>query len=209
MSTLPAAIGLSHLSVYDDSGSPHMHVTCSEAYVVTGGAGSVQTLGPDGFREEPLAPRDVVWFEPGIIHRLVNGGGLELVVVMQNSGLPEAGDAVFTFPPAILADPDEYARRARIGSEAEALARRDLAIAGFEALDDLEAFYGAALALVAPRLDAWEQRWREGALAAAERTGVLLEAARAGDTSRLREAALTRAQTAPRLGMCGRLESVL
>ena len=52
-----------------------------------------------------------MWFEPGTIHRLVNGGGLELVVLMQNSGLPEAGDAVFTFPPAILDDPDAYARR--------------------------------------------------------------------------------------------------
>ena len=37
---------------------------------------------------------------------------------MQNAGLPEHGDAVLTFPPEILADPDAYARAATLPSAA-------------------------------------------------------------------------------------------
>ncbi|GAB3933934.1 hypothetical protein GCM10027614_06000 [Micromonospora vulcania] len=48
------------------------------------------------------------------MHRLVNGGGLSIVVLMQNSGLPEAGDAVLTFPPDVLADPAAYAAAAAL-----------------------------------------------------------------------------------------------
>lgn len=57
---LPGAVGLSHLSAYDweaidgvCGGSPHLHLVCTEAYVVTGGRGAVQTLSPDGYREIP------------------------------------------------------------------------------------------------------------------------------------------------------------
>ena len=228
---LPAAIGISHLAVYDstapdgiDGGSPHVHLTCTEAYVIQSGSGSVQTLGPDGYEEVPLAPMDIVWFTPGIIHRLVNDDDLQLLVVMQNSGLPEAGDGVFTFPPDILADPDEYARRSALSEpgmiytdrEDSARERRDLAVQGFMELreagpDALDAFYAAALGIVAPRLEEWEQRWRDGALAAAERTGELLDALKAGDSGVLREAKLHRgfAQDDPRkLGMCGRLATL-
>jgi hypothetical protein len=38
----------------------------------------------------------IAWFTPGTVHRMVNGSGLRATVLMQNSGLPEAGDAVFT-----------------------------------------------------------------------------------------------------------------
>ena len=105
------------------------------------GAGRLQTLGPDGYAETPLRPGDCLWFTPGTIHRLVNDGDLRLAVVMQNAGLPEHGDAVLTFPPDILADPDAYARAASLdvrgGSAAEAARRRrDLAIEGYLALRD-------------------------------------------------------------------------
>jgi mannose-6-phosphate isomerase-like protein (cupin superfamily) len=231
MNPLPAAIGISNLAVYEttgpdgmDGGSPHVHLTCTEAYVVLGGSGSVQTLGPDGYREEPLAAMDVLWFTPGIIHRLVNDGDLQILVVMQNSGLPEAGDGVFTFPPEVIADPDEYFHHAALSDpgmvytdrEDAAAARRDLAVQGFNALrgagpEALDAFYAAALNIVTPRLDEWEQRWRDGALAAAERTGELLAAARAGDTSELHRGQLHRGHhdDDPRkLGMCGRLATL-
>ena len=47
-----------------------------------------------------------VWFTPGTIHRLLNDGGdLEIVVLMQNAGLPEAGDMVITFDDAVLPTP--------------------------------------------------------------------------------------------------------
>lgn len=227
---LPAAVGLSHLAVYGSEapdgelgGSPHVHLACTEAYVVQAGHGRVQTLGPEGFRELPLERFDVVWFTPGVIHRLVNDGDLEILVVMQNDGLPEAGDAVLTFPPEVLADPDAYAAAAAPASpeavyasdEQAAQARRDLAVRGFELLraggpDALTAFYAAALALVADRLPEWEQRWRAGPLAAAERTGELLAALRAGDTGRLGEARVRHARPAAprRLGMCGRLATI-
>src|SRR4051812_34273267 len=101
----PGGVGVSDLRVYDwptadglCGGSPHIHLLCAEAYVVVEGSGSVQTMTWQGYAETPLTPGAVVTFTPGTIHRLVNDGGLRIVVVMQNSGLPEAGDAVFTFP---------------------------------------------------------------------------------------------------------------
>ncbi|MDV9199782.1 cupin domain-containing protein, partial [Streptomyces sp. Wh19] len=112
---LPGAVAVSHLRVYDwptadglRGGTPHLHLTCSEGYVVVGGTGSVQTLTASGFRQTALAPGALVWFTPGTIHRLVNEDGLRIVVLMENSGLPEAGDAVLTLPPDRLADPEVY-----------------------------------------------------------------------------------------------------
>ncbi|WP_181808887.1 cupin domain-containing protein, partial [Streptomyces shenzhenensis] len=141
---LPGAIGLSHLSAYEweaadgvCGGSPHLHLVCTEAYVVTGGRGAVQTLSPDGYRDIPLEPGSVAWFTPGTVHRMVQGGDLRITVLMQNSGLPEAGDAVFTFPPGVLADPERYAALATLpsgtGAEVEQAARRrrDLAVEGY------------------------------------------------------------------------------
>lgn len=101
---LPGGVGLSHISAYEweaadgvCGGSPHLHLACTEAYVVTAGRGAVQTLTvEDGYTETPLEPGAVVWFTPGTVHRMVQGGGLKVTVLMQNSGLPEAGDAVFT-----------------------------------------------------------------------------------------------------------------
>lgn len=118
----PGAVGVSRLRVYDwpavdgraGGGTPHLHLTCSEGYVVTAGRGAVQTLTTSGYRETPLEPGVVAWFTPGTIHRLINEGGLEIVVVMQNSGLPEAGDAVLTLPQDLLADPETYAAAVRI-----------------------------------------------------------------------------------------------
>ena len=119
---LPGAVGLSHLSAYDweaadgvCGGSPHLHLACTEAYVVTGGRGAVQTLtAPTAYRDIPLEPGSVAWFTPGTVHRMVQGGDLRITVLMQNSGLPEAGDAVFTFPPEVLADPERYAAAAAL-----------------------------------------------------------------------------------------------
>src|ERR1700754_253452 len=118
---MPGGVGISRLCVYDTAtpdgrpgGTPHLHLCCTEAYVVTAGRGAVQTLSGQGFAEHELHPGAVVWFTPGTVHRLINGGGLEIVVVMSNSGLPEAGDAVLTFPREVLADPDRYAAAAAL-----------------------------------------------------------------------------------------------
>ncbi|MFE3490901.1 cupin domain-containing protein, partial [Streptomyces griseus] len=179
---LPGAVAVSHLSVYDwpaadglRGGTPHLHLTCSEGYVVVGGSGSVQTLTAAGFQETPLTPGALVWFTPGAVHRLVNEDGLRVIVLMQNSGLPEAGDAVLTLPPRCLADPEAYRAAATLPVDAEeavqeraARARRDLAVEGFlvlrEAVENgdpepLAAFHRAAAALVRPRTPEWRGRW--------------------------------------------------
>ncbi|WP_344935983.1 cupin domain-containing protein [Sphaerisporangium flaviroseum] len=213
---------MSGLRVYDWAaadgvcgGSPHMHLLCSEAYIVVEGTGSVQTLTWEGYAVTPLEPGAVVWFTPGTIHRLVNDDGrLRIVVVMQNSGLPEAGDAVFTFPPAVLADPAAYGEIAAITDAEGARRRRDVAIEGFLRLrdqgrDTLATFHRQAAAIVSGKLDAFEKRWRDGALQAAEVTGVHLQALREGNADHLRDARILTAAPEARLGMCGRLDTYL
>ncbi|MET8381053.1 cupin domain-containing protein [Streptomyces microflavus] len=228
---LPGAVAVSHLTVYDwpaadglRGGTPHLHLTCSEGYVVVGGTGSVQTLTTTGFRQTPLAPGALVWFTPGTIHRLVNEDGLRVVVLMQNSGLPEAGDAVLTLPPALLTGPDVYATAVALpadGTEAEreraARTRRDLAVAGFLALraaadagdpEPLAAFHRDAAALVRPRVEEWRTRWERGAAIAAAATAAQLEALGRGEWAHLAGARVHGQQPVKRgrFGMCGRLD---
>jgi hypothetical protein len=216
------------LDVYDweapdglRGGSAHVHLASTEGYVVLSGAGRLQTLGAHGYAETPLRPGDCLWFTPGTIHRLVNDdGNLRLAVVMQNAGLPEHGDAVLTFPPDVLANPGAYARAAALDGghqEQQARQRRDLAITGYMALRDrvaddgpaaLDAFYAAALKLTAGQAADWRERWRTGALATAEQTGVHLDEIGAAVPGHLAEGGLWRIDqgTASRAwGMCGRL----
>src|ERR1700691_5136438 len=183
--SFPGATAVTILDVYDwiapdglRGGSAHVHLASTEGYVVLAGHGRLQTLGARGYAESELDPGDCLWFTPGIIHRLVNDGGLRLLVVMQNAGLPEAGDAVLTFPPEVLADPLAYAQAAALPADggAEALEdaarrRRDLAIEGYLVLRErvaedgpgaLEEFYGAAVRLVAGRVAQWRERWAGG-----------------------------------------------
>ncbi|MBG0856911.1 cupin [Streptomyces spinoverrucosus] len=224
---LPGGVAVSHLSVYDwpaadgvCGGTPHLHLTCSEAYVVTGGHGAVQTLTTSGYEVTPLAAGTVAWFTPGTIHRLVNDDDLRITVLMQNSGLPEAGDAVLTLPPEYLTDPETYAAATTIPADAPvaeqervARARRDLALEGYRALrasgpEALAEFHRAAGALVRPRLAEWRDRWRRGAEAAAAATGEQLDRLERGDVSHLAGAVVRSEQPSARgkFGMCGRLD---
>jgi hypothetical protein len=199
-----------------------VHLVCSEAYYVIAGHGIVQTLTPSGFRETPLRPGVVVHFDPGTIHRLVNHSELRILVIMQNSGLPEAGDAVLTLPIEFLQDRDRYEAAAVLppGSEGPAAARRrrDLAVEGFTHLVDaqrsygrvaLEPFYAAAAALAGPKLGEWREHWLQGAQRSARATGEQLDALGRGDLSYLEDAQL-QVEPGPvdtgRLGMCGHLD---
>jgi mannose-6-phosphate isomerase-like protein (cupin superfamily) len=228
----PAGTAVSHLAVYDWSGpdgvvggSAHVHLACTEGYVVVGGRGRLQTLSADGYAETVLTPLTVAWFSPGVIHRLINDGGLQLLVVMQNAGLPEAGDAVLTFPPAQLSDPRAYQAAASLPAPnpgatsvvaGAARRRKDLAVEGFSQLRErvaaegsraLDEFYTAATALVRGRIPAWREVWETGPFAAAIRTGNHLSLLASGSHDHLREGRLTvLGPSADRgYGMCGRL----
>lgn len=230
----PGATAVTVLDVYDwiapdglPGGSAHVHLASTEGYVVVSGAGRLQTLSSSGYAQTPLRPGDCLWFTPGTIHRLVNDGDLRLLVVMQNAGLPEHGDAVLTFPPEILANPARYAAAATLPPASadtadEALApaarrRAALAIEGYLELRAavaergpaaLEDFYAAALTLAGGRAGDWRERWRDGALAAAELTGTHLDEIGARVPGHLTDGGLWRigkpsGQRA--YGMCGRL----
>jgi mannose-6-phosphate isomerase-like protein (cupin superfamily) len=232
---LPAGVGLSRLSVYDTpgpdglrGGSAHVHLSCTEGYVVVSGRGMVQTVGPYGVRDVALEPGTVTWFQPGVVHRLVNTGEpLEIVVVMSNGELPEAGDCILSFGADVLASVDAYDaavalpdRAASCEQSAEpARRRRDRSVDGFLALraavergDDgaLKEFYAAAAGLVAHRLDDWEREWRTGQMASAADTGRRIQALRTGDAGALLDAHLYTVGPRPerrRYGMCGMLQT--
>ncbi|WP_250447760.1 cupin domain-containing protein, partial [Actinotalea sp. C106] len=235
----PGRTSVSRLRVYDwpapdgaglvGSGTPHLHTASSEGYVVLGGTGSVQTLSAEGFTETPLEAGVVVWFSPGVVHRLVNDGGLDLVVVMSNAGLPEAGDAVLTFPPAVLADPERYREAVTLpvqdeGAEdddvvaAAARARRDLALEGYAALRErvereggagLGELHGAAARLVSSRVPQWQQIVHDGVEASTASTVEALAGLAGADPTHLAGAAVSATGPRPgprRYGMCRRLQ---
>lgn len=223
----PGATAVSGLRVYDWSaedglcgGSPHVHLACTEAYVVVGGKGELHTLTVAGLEHTALRPGVVAWFGPGTVHRAVNvDGALKVVVVMQNGGLPEAGDAVLTFPPEYLESVESYRLAAKAEDEAGARRRRDLAVEGYLALaasvtagdpGALAEFYRRAVQLRSELFDSWEKVLSSGARAAAERTADELSALKEGRIDHLLEAAL-RIEDAPEpeqrgFGMCGRLD---
>jgi len=230
----PGGTALSRIRVYDwpgadglPGGTPHLHTASTEGYVVLAGHGTLETLSGDGYQEHPLRPETVLWFTPGTVHRLVNAGGLELLVLMSNAGLPEAGDAVLTFPPEVLADPVAYDAAATLPATATASAtaaaataaaatrRRDLAVRGYLALREqvraggpgaLDPLYQAAAALVRERVPEWREWWRGGPLARAVDTGDHLDLLGAGHSSHLATSAVhTAAPAATRWGMCGHL----
>lgn len=230
---LPGAVGLTHLRVYDSvapdglaGGTPHLHTVCTEAYWVVRGQGRVQTISGDGFAETSLEPGALVWFTPGTIHRLVNDSGdLEILVVMANRGLPEAGDMIVVQPPDVLADPDRYLAAATLpdgarttaGDRSAADRRRDAAVLAFNdlraALDagdraPLDGFLDRAAELVSVHHDTWRGRWTHGPKAAAGRTDAHLRAIAAADGAHLRDASVHRLDPPGRerdLGCCGTL----
>jgi mannose-6-phosphate isomerase-like protein (cupin superfamily) len=231
----PAAVGLTHLRVYDTAatdgvigGSPHLHLASAEAYIPIAGEGEVQTLSGTGEETFPLRPGQIVWFEPGVIHRLVNtDGALELLVIMQNAGLPEAGDAVFTFPDDIVADDLAYLDAAMLRGSSEeeriasALERRDLAVEGFGALlaasragdeGPLRSFLERSASLKRGLLAEWQSLVEAGPVEAIRKTQHDLELLQQGSIAELVRARVRSNgpdERRPGIGMCGLLQAYL
>jgi len=236
---LPGGISLTHLRVYNTEGpdglrggSPHLHFACSEAYWVAAGQGAVQTLCQSGFREVPLKPGYVVWFTPGLIHRLINHDGhLEIYVVMENAGLPEQGDSLLTFKSRYLKDERTYFDVASLSpsgavyadSENAARARRDLAVEGFLSLRQafeadgaaaLHEFYERAVRLIKPRAPEWWQVWQSGPASTIHRTEGYLDALAGGSAGYLSSGAIFEMpvdveRESRKLGFCGTLRTYL
>lgn len=141
-SFLPSAIGLSRLRVYDTvgpdgqrGGTPHVHFLCTELYFVLQGQGSVEMIDGHGFRSVQIVPNSALVFSPGTLHRLINpDSNLEILVLMQNSGLPEHGDNVVCFTEEWLATDDAYQSAMRVTSLEDAYQRRDRGVEGFLAI---------------------------------------------------------------------------
>lgn len=226
LAALAGGVAVSRLRVYDAlapdgwaGGSPHMHLACAEAYVVLGGIGSVELLSlRDGAQRLELRAGDAVQFDPGVVHRLINDGDLEILVLMQNAGLPENGDAVFTFPAEILDSDETYRQYAAIDSLDGALARRDRAVAGLEVLKEgfassleegrrlLSLFQRRASELVRASASTWLDIVEAGPGAAVAETRERVERILGGEPVDLDHAHAVRIVTATeRLGMCGRL----
>lgn len=225
----PGGTSVSRLAVYTgacadglEGGTPHLHTASTEAYVVIAGRGALQTLDMSGFRETELSSGSTVWFTPGTIHRAINRGGLEVVVVMQNAGLPEAGDAVMTFPPEIVGDPARYREAATLPSggpdavEAAVRRRRELAVEGFLRLADaaregdlqpLHSLYASAVALVRPSVARWREIWAATVVRETRETAAVLDALDRGDGDHLLHSSLLEAPPEPRWGMCGHLHA--
>lgn len=236
---LPGGVSLSHLRVYSTGGpdglrggSPHLHFACSEAYFVIAGEGAVQSLCHSGFREVPLKPGCVVWFTPGLVHRLINHDGhLEIYVVMENAGLPEHGDSLLTFPAQYLKDERTYLEVASLDpsgavyadSEEAARRRRDLAVEGFLALRQafendgptaLAEFYDRAVRLMKPKASEWRQLWQSGPAGTILRTESYLDALAGGSASYLSsgsvfEMPVDAERETRKLGFCGTLRPYL
>lgn len=235
-STFPGATAVSEVSIYnwpgpdgEAGGSPHVHTASTEAYIVLGGSGRLETLDSRGFTTTDLVPGAVVWFTPGTVHRAINDSGdLKVMIVMQNAGLPENGDAVMTFPPEHLVDVDAYSRAALLPSrdadggdaaaEAAARRRRDLALEGYlelkaavitSGVPALAEFHAAAVRLVSGRAGTWRGYLAEGAVRQAELTKGNLDSLESMESFYLQDSRTTIGERKTRriYGMCGRIQS--
>lgn len=187
---MPGATLATRLKVYDTAGpdgqrggTPHMHLLCSEMYFVLSGSGFVDMIDWHGFSRHPLQAHSALVFSPGTLHRLINPeGDLELLITMQNSGLPERGDNVVSFEEEILADDLAYQRAMAASSFEEAYARRDRGVEGFLALkaafdqslehgrQRLERFFEQATSRTKPLRSQWQHVIEQGALSEARQS---------------------------------------
>lgn len=224
--SMPASVSMSRLKVYDTpapdgqrGGTPHVHLLCTELYFVLSGQGAVEMIDVNGFSRVELQPYDALLFTPGTIHRLINfDGNLEILVVMQHSGLPERGDNIVCFTEEWLTDHAAFAEAMRVDSVKDAYQRRDRGVEGFlhlkQALADnapsgqaaLARFYELASQRAAQFYPEWSEIVRQEAADIAE-SASKLEALRSQNITLLFAAQHHRiaAGDPAQLGFCGHL----
>jgi mannose-6-phosphate isomerase-like protein (cupin superfamily) len=235
-STFPGATAISAVSIYNwpardgaAGGTPHLHTASTEAYIVQEGTGRLETLDARGFTSTELAPGVVLWFTPGTVHRAINtSGDLKVLILMQNAGLPENGDAVMTFPAQHLADAESYRAAASLPSrdadggdaaaEDAARRRRDLALEGYWQLKEavlrsgvgaLAGFHAAAAKIVGGNTAEWAGFLEQGAEAQAALTREHLHSLESQESFFLQrgETRMGERKTRRIYGMCGRIET--
>ncbi len=224
---MPGATSMTRLKVYDTvtpdgqiGGTPHMHLICTEMYVVLSGSGAVELLDKDGFSRVPLTTGDALLFSPGTIHRLINpNGDLTILVIMQNSGLPERGDNVVTFEEEWLATDETYTQAMSVSSVEDAYQRRNRGVEGFLELRTafeanlgagraaLRKFYEYACKRTATKHQQWQEIIAVGAQQATEGSLTQVHHLQQGKTDYLfhNGHALSQPTSQSTLGFCGHL----
>lgn len=226
-SSLVGGIGFSRVVVYSHpaapdgcrGGCPHMHAVTEEAYYVTRGRGTVELHDQRlGFRTVSLEPGTYLDFQPGVLHRLVNEEGLELLAIMGNAGLAEAGDARIYFGQEADNSPEWYAELWSLPQRKGlpgALERRDHAVRAYMHLmklwrenrsgyeKELDRFVRKVLETAAQKKADFLPFVEAGPLAAGRRAQGRLEAMPSPSGSSAVRYQSEEAQ--PGLGMCGLL----
>ncbi len=139
---LIGGLGMTRVSVYNQraapdgqqSGCPHVHAICAEAYYVLEGRGHVELHDLErGMYRAELEPGTYLQFPPRVLHRLVSEDGLVILGIMSNAGLAENGDARIYFGKETDSDPMAYEAAVGLVSKGleGALQRRDLAVKGY------------------------------------------------------------------------------
>jgi len=148
--SLIGGIGLTELAVYEqqpapdgkNSGCPHIHAICDEAYYVIEGTGEVELHDlKNGFRTLALHPGQYVQFPPVVLHRIISHNGLRILGIMGNAGLAESGDARIYFGKEIDKNDTEFKRLTALPKEkglAGALERRDHSVRAYQTLLQLQ-----------------------------------------------------------------------
>ena len=108
---LPGGIGLSRIKVYEQpgpdgviGGGAHFHSVSAESYYVVSGEGKLELLSYQGFEVLNLEPNMVIYFQPGVIHRVCNPN--KNLVILSIRQRPDAG----THGPTSERRPDSIAR---------------------------------------------------------------------------------------------------
>ena len=121
---LPGGVGISRLRVYDwegpdglRGGSPHVHLVCSEAYLVLDGEGAVQTLRPGRVQRDTGPARLAAVVDAGADPPAdqLRGPRDHRAHADRHAARQGPGDCILTFPEDVLRDRQAYldARRAR------------------------------------------------------------------------------------------------